>query len=232
MVVKALFAVFLLTSIANGQRPPSTKGGDWKVKAWQAADPSWPVPSDFPELDDDNLKRRPSTGVAFTGGGSRSYLASAGYMAALEELGLVPNIRYITGISGGAWFTMCYTYSKEEVSDAILLGPIVSPENFTRSVLQEMDPQCMRRVTSGDFIPAMLKEMKKDHVGMGEAWVNRVRVPYRFQEWPSMHLHSRRTLPLHRFKLFTWSLLGSMPTHPSRGRKSSLTTFMPATLIL
>jgi hypothetical protein len=146
---------------------------EWQVKAWQAAG-EFPVPSDFPEMSDENVKNRPSTGIAFTGGGSRSYLASAGYMAALEELGLVPNIRYITGISGGAWFTMCYTFAQEGVSDATLLGPIVDPKLFTSEKLQEMDPQCMRRVTDGDFVPAMLKEMKEKHVGMGEAWVNRV----------------------------------------------------------
>lgn len=177
MLPKRILACFLLFTtlgtVAREQQPSQEEDGEWHVKAWQAAS-NFPVPADFPELSDENVNGRPNTGIAFTGGGSRSYLASAGYMAALEELGLVPNIRYITGISGGAWFTMSYTYSREAVSDDIFLGPIVNPENFTPEVLQDMDPQCMRRVTSGDFVPAMLKEMKEKHIGMAEAWVDRV----------------------------------------------------------
>ena len=152
--------------------------GFWKVNAWQAADASSPVPSDFPETSDENVKNRPNTGIVITGGGSRSFLASSGYLAALEELGLMSKVRYITGISGGAWFTMCYTYSQENVSDATLLGPILNPEDFARERLQEMDSQCMRRVTNISFVPAMLKDMKDNHVGMGEAWANRVQAVY------------------------------------------------------
>ena len=62
----------------------------------------FPEPSDFPETSDKNVMSRPNTGIVTSGGGSRSYLTSAGYLAALEELGLMSNFRYITGISGGA----------------------------------------------------------------------------------------------------------------------------------
>ena len=75
--------------------------GHWNAQAWQAATGSCPVPTDFPETRDANLMARSNTGVVFTDGGSRSYLASAGYMAALLELDLVKNIRYISGISAG-----------------------------------------------------------------------------------------------------------------------------------
>jgi hypothetical protein len=44
--------------------------------------------------------------------------------------------------------------------------------------LQEMDPYCMRNVTSGDFVPAMLKEMEDKNIGAAEAWSNRVQVVY------------------------------------------------------
>jgi hypothetical protein len=100
---------------------------DLNFKAWQSAN-NYPVPSDFPELQDETVTSRPNTAIAFTGGGSRSFLASIGYLAGLNELGqsiyfsplasppshtgLIPNIRYMSGISGGSWATLTYTYSQ------------------------------------------------------------------------------------------------------------------------
>ena len=152
--------------------------GFWQAQAWQAANGAYPVSTDFPETLDADLMSRPNTGVVFTGGGSRSYLASTGYMAALHELDLVKNIRYITGISGGAWFTMSYSFASNGASDDTLLGPILDPSAFSLEKLQEMHPQCMRALTNGNFVPAMLEEMKESNVGIGEAWINRVQAVY------------------------------------------------------
>jgi hypothetical protein len=55
-------------------------------KAWQSSN-AYPVPSDFPELKEETVTKRPNTAIAFTGGGSRSFLASIGYLAGLTELG-------------------------------------------------------------------------------------------------------------------------------------------------
>jgi hypothetical protein len=84
---------------------------DLSAKAWQKS-ANYPTASDFPEQSDGNLKGRPNTAIGFTGGGSRSYLASVGYLAALTELDLVKNTRYIGGISGGSWFTLNYVFSQ------------------------------------------------------------------------------------------------------------------------
>lgn len=80
-------------------------------KAWQSSN-AYPEPNDYPELHEESVLSRPNTAIAFTGGGSRSFLASIGYLAGLTELGLIPNIRYISGISGGSWATLTYTYSQ------------------------------------------------------------------------------------------------------------------------
>ena len=92
----------------------------WDVKAWQST-AEYPTATDFPEMQDETINQRPNVGIAFTGGGSRSYLASAGYMAALQELDLVKNIRYIAGISGGSWFTYCYTFNQNVCTMSILI---------------------------------------------------------------------------------------------------------------
>ena len=58
----------------------------------------------------------------FLGGGSRSYVASIGYLGALHELGLMEDVRYITGISGGSWATAVYSYyNVEGVTDSGLI---------------------------------------------------------------------------------------------------------------
>ena len=54
----------------------------------------------------------------------------------------------------------------------------MNPEEMTHTGLQTMDPQCMRRVTEDTFVPAMLADMKTNHVGAGEAWTNQVQDVY------------------------------------------------------
>jgi hypothetical protein len=92
-------------------------------KAWQSSK-DYPEPNDYPELHEESVLSRPNTAIAFTGGGSRSFLASIGYIAGLTELGLIPNIRYISGISGGSWATLTYTYSQ-------LVSSFPTPPSFS-----------------------------------------------------------------------------------------------------
>lgn len=228
-----IFPVLVSSLLAAGEAR-DTKDTKWSARVWQSAGDN-PVPSDFPELADENVMSRPNTGIAFTGGGSRSYLASTGYMAALHELGLVENIRYISGISGGSWFTLSYTFSQEDVDDSILLGTITDPGDFTTEGLKAMDPQCMRRVTSGNYVPSMLEEMKTDHVGAGEAWVNALQRVYLDPlgipaltpvAWSEAHLDNIRSrnpalqdraflLPVHASRPFP--LVGSTLVGPDEG---------------
>ena len=42
-------------------------------------------------------------GMAFSGGGTRSYIATLGYLRALSDLGIINRSRYVTGVSGGSW---------------------------------------------------------------------------------------------------------------------------------
>jgi len=113
---------------------------------------------------------KPNTGIAFTGGGSRSYQASVGYLAALHELGLMDKVRYVSGISGGNWATLGYTYAQNKVDDSVLLGPVVSPADLTRDGLNVMHDDCMRAVTESDYVTKMLGRMLGG-VDAGEAWM-------------------------------------------------------------
>lgn len=105
-MIVAIIALYFISSIVA-----TSVANDYSAKAWQKA-AEFPSTVDFPELGDNNVKSRLNVGIGFTGGGSRSYLASTGYLSALTELDLVKNVRYIGGISGGSWFTLNYVYSQ------------------------------------------------------------------------------------------------------------------------
>ena len=113
---------------------------------------------------------RANTGIAFTGGGSRSYIAATGYLAALTELGLMDNVRYISGISGGNWATLSYMYAQNNVDDSVLLGPIVDPQDITEENLKVMDKDCMRGVTDAEYVVKMIEYMVLG-ADAGEAWM-------------------------------------------------------------
>ena len=57
-----------------------------KARAWQST--SFPTSADFPELSDPSVTSKKNVAIGFTGGGSRSYIASMGYLSALNKLGV------------------------------------------------------------------------------------------------------------------------------------------------
>lgn len=132
--------------------PSEVSSSHLNAFAWQSHS-EYPIPADFPETE--ILRSRASNAVAFTGGGSRSYLASLGYLAALNELRL-SNIRYMSGVSGGSWATVVYSYKQTDVDDAEFLGPIVGPADITMEKLLEMSPMCARSLTDCDFVKVTL----------------------------------------------------------------------------
>ena len=109
--------------------------------AWQSVGEDFT----FPEMELAEVMSKPNVGVTFSGGGVRSYSASIGYMGAFHELGYFDHVRYIAGSSGGSWATAVYSYYQHYyVSDSVMLGPIVPPEEITYDELQEVNPDCVR----------------------------------------------------------------------------------------
>lgn len=143
-------------------------GDHYNAKAWQSAS-EYPVGDEFPEVE--YLSEKPSSSISFTGGGSRSYLCSMGYLAGLNELGLIPGIRYMTGVSGGSWATIAYSYKQIDVDDKTYLGPVVFPADITREGLSEMDPNCARSYTDNDFVKYTLGAIKDGSAStIAEGW--------------------------------------------------------------
>lgn len=87
----------------------------------------------------DVLPSRPSYGVAFSGGGSRSAAATLGQLRGLHRTGLIQRVRYISAVSGGAWAAVPYTYLRDRKNAlASFLGEalFVAPEDFTDATLR------------------------------------------------------------------------------------------------
>ena len=90
--------------------------------------------------EDELLGTKPSTGVCFSGGGSRAHVLAIGQLRGLEELGLIKNIKYISSVSGGTWASTQYVY-RESNNMQELLGKYQDAKNITLSNLQQSAPK-------------------------------------------------------------------------------------------
>ena len=123
-----------------------------QARAWQPG--SQASAYDFPELERPEIRAKSSSGIAFTGGGARAMVAAFGQLAALRALGLLPRVRYITGISGGSWATHAFSYYQPGApgvamnDDEFLCLPLTHPANLTRSALGRLRSTCARRLAT------------------------------------------------------------------------------------
>ncbi|MCP4701902.1 MAG: hypothetical protein GY862_34345, partial [Gammaproteobacteria bacterium] len=89
-------------------------------------------PGSFPETSDPLvavpwLRQRPSFGICFSGGGTRSASAALGQLRALDTLGWLERARYLTANSGGAWTVVPYTYLPSQYGEKRFLGKYLPP---------------------------------------------------------------------------------------------------------
>lgn len=99
-----------------------------KARAWTHAG----ALDDYPEKK--LVSDRKDVGVSFSGGGSRSYAATLGYLRGLLDLNLLDDIRYISSVSGGTWAVAVATFRDPTVTGdslAAFLGEPVPPEKQT-----------------------------------------------------------------------------------------------------
>jgi len=141
------------------------------VKVWKSNN-EYPVANDYPEKSLLEKKTKTlNTAIGFSGGGSRAFIAAMGYLAGLRDLDLLKNIRYIGGISGGAWAAITFTYVQNISNDEIFLCSIKSPENIKYNDLKIMDTDCVRSLSSPEVIPIAFNAWKNGIVEtIAESW--------------------------------------------------------------
>lgn len=75
----------------------------------------------------------PITGVAFSGGGSRAYVAALGQLQAMRELGLLDGVDHLAGVSGGAWAVAVDSMAKNSSAQ------LTEPDALNLSMLNALD---------------------------------------------------------------------------------------------
>lgn len=100
IVPSSLFAFYALLGC--------TEVSSFDVKSWQSTSSSGFT---FPEDSLSEVQASKSVGLTFSGGGDRSYLASIGYLAAMHELGLLEDVKYIVGVSFWMISSLLFIYS-------------------------------------------------------------------------------------------------------------------------
>lgn len=111
------------------------------------------------------LSGKPSTAISFSGGGSRSYTVSIGYLLGLREMSVLNSTRYISGVSGGSWATAAFSYAQFGAAgdsvprdEAELLDEYVPPEALNMTGLKHMPARSARRGVTHSFDAAILEK--------------------------------------------------------------------------
>lgn len=121
-------------------------------------------PDHFPELHDASLAvpwllDRPSLGVAFSGGGTRSATATLGQLRALDALGWVDQIRYFSLVSGGSWAAMPYIYLPADADEETFIGPYWRPQDLNDRRLGSRPRGSMTRAITKSGLAKCLDEV-------------------------------------------------------------------------
>jgi hypothetical protein len=119
-----------------------------KIQVWHVSDtfkyPEATIMSDFND--------RPNVGICFSGGGTRSASATLGQLRALDSLGLLNKVRYISAVSGGAWTAMPFSYLPSEFNDNTFFGKYYPASKITMCDLKKVPKGSMARSIKSSYI--------------------------------------------------------------------------------
>ena len=82
----------------------------------------------------------PQTAVCFSGGGTRSMVATVGQLRGLGALGLLDRVGYLSCVSGSAWAVVPYLYAAD---GSARLGAVTDPERLTCHGLERLDSRSL-----------------------------------------------------------------------------------------
>jgi hypothetical protein len=105
----------------------------------------------FPEQERHIRWDTANSAICFSGGGMVSLSATMGQLRGLHALGLIPRIRYLSSVSGGARAAIAFTYYRSGArDDAEFLGPVTPPEQISFAGLRELPSTCLGHLGTKD----------------------------------------------------------------------------------
>ena len=153
---RTYFLIYLITCIlifTSCRRKAS-------ILVWDHAENSTEFPEAYLDL--------PSTGVCFSGGGTRAMNCAIGQMKGLEVAGLWDDIGYVSSVSGGSWATSIFTfYHQGAANDKELLGNIYPPEALTLDKLDFMPKGFMGEVITRNLEDDLFERLGLDLISFG-----------------------------------------------------------------
>ena len=115
----------------------------------------------------------PSTGVCFSGGGTRAMVCAVGQMRGLYDLNLFDGIGYISCVSGGSWASVPFTYyTSGAASDEELLGTVIAPNKLTLDGMSSLAPGFLAGAANASLLDSILDDFKT--TSYDELWIRGV----------------------------------------------------------
>lgn len=112
---------------ADGQLDPNSEEGKYIQRRLAVAQPAL---EEFTGL---KFERNevPRIGCAFSGGGYRAMILTAGFLRGLEDIGLIDGVTNMAGLSGSTWCLGPWTFMQSE-------GSKVTAAQFSESIIQKI----------------------------------------------------------------------------------------------
>lgn len=131
----------------------------------------------------------PSTGICFSGGGTRAMTSAIGQMKALDSLNLWSKVGYISSVSGGSWASSIFTYYQPTPNgpknDSELLGTPLGAKQLTIAELEApISVKRMTHVMTKNLTGKLLEYLLKGDLSRGllekpqDIWIDAVGATY------------------------------------------------------
>ena len=113
----------------------------------------------------------PATAVCFSGGGTRSMVATVGQLRGLAALGVLDRVGYVSSVSGSAWAAVPFAFARDR---AARLGAVTLPNQLTLEHLGHVDPRSLLAPVTSRFGDRFAALDADPTVPPGQAWCRAV----------------------------------------------------------
>ncbi len=149
--------------------------GTVRARVWETSGPEFVYPEQAAGIVD---RKRPLTGVAFSGGGNRAMVAAWGQLRGLVESGLIADVDYISSVSGGSWAATAFTYYSDGAdNDEQFLGVSTPPDRLRLGSLRQVSPIALGAAATESFMSRLIEQaigVPLGRIAPNDVWLHAV----------------------------------------------------------